>query len=158
SYTFSYDGAGRLSHQTNPDGGALAFTYDPAGFVSSVRSSRGDLQRFEYNGRGLPTRISYGDGTEDTFEYDPIGRTIAATNRSVRLEWEYAAAGQAIGRRQGDFELRAEADGLRQRVSWVSSDDFRLDIVPDASGRFEAIEFGGRRITLSSERTPNLVE
>ena len=156
-YRFAYDLAGRLSEQTNPDGTTLWFRHDPAGFVESVRTSNGDLQRFEYNGRGMPTKIVYADQTEDTFEYDPLGRTIAAANGSVRLEWEYDAAGQVCARRQGEFELRADADGDPGVLSWASSDGFRVGIVADPGGRLARIDFGGREIALTMERTPGVV-
>ncbi|MCC5832527.1 MAG: RHS repeat protein [Chlamydiales bacterium] len=73
---YSYDGLGRLSAISHPDGAVEQNEYDALGNVIKVVDQNGYETRKEYNFRGQPTSIYYPDGSEEYFSYNSDGGTL----------------------------------------------------------------------------------
>ncbi len=71
----SYDGAGRLTSMTDPNGVTHSWTYDARGrLLSETRA--GEVSGYTYNAAGLLTSMTQPDGTTRTYAYDAAHRLV----------------------------------------------------------------------------------
>jgi RHS repeat-associated protein len=87
--SYSYDGIGRLTSETNPESGTTTYSYDviPSGCYAAGTSSAGDL-----TGRQDPA------GDNDCFEYDVLHRVWSVGSRTGCKRFGYDN-GNVIGSR-----------------------------------------------------------
>ena len=118
--SFSYDGLGRLTRQTDPMGNEERYEYDansnivrtesrhqePDGTISSI------VKRFEFDARNRRTAVIDPDGSAVRFGYDAADRMVRQTDAFGRLKTVgYDAVGQRI-------EEVYDAGGLAVRHQW----------------------------------------
>jgi RHS repeat-associated protein len=101
--SYLYDGAGRVSRVTAPDGAWQSFTYDAAGVLAGTNNHRGESTSIVRDVAGAPvTRNVYssGGGLVQTgiTEFDSRGRVAAVVDsRNQRTRLVYAADGRLSG-------------------------------------------------------------
>ncbi|MFA3875126.1 hypothetical protein ABS735_15735 [Streptomyces sp. MMCC 100] len=95
--TFGYDGAGRLTEETNSSGLAMRYTYDTEGRVTSWTDRNATSYQYTYDERGrvvatggtgdfLASVLAYDSGTRTTRVTDSLGHMrIYEHNEALRL-------------------------------------------------------------------------
>jgi len=71
---YAYDGGGRLSVLTYPDGRQVEYRYDAAGRLSEVKDWAGRLTRYRYDENGRLIRTERPNRTVEVRDYDAAGR------------------------------------------------------------------------------------
>ena len=88
--TFSYDGYGRLSSETTPEGGTVNYSYTANDQVWQVSNQRNITVAHTYNTRGLVTNISYSDATPQVvYNYDAYGARSSVTDGEGQTSYVY---------------------------------------------------------------------
>lgn len=88
--TFSYDGYGRMTSETTPEGGTVTYTYTANDQVWQVTNQRPVTTIHTYNSRGLLTNVSYSDSTPAvTYSYDAYGARTTMTDGEGATNYTY---------------------------------------------------------------------
>ncbi len=89
---FIYDGLGRLTGQTTPEGGTVNFTYTDFSAVATRTDARGVITSYAYDGLNRLTQVSYNVGASGvpatpgvTFSYDAGGAAANALGRLTSM-------------------------------------------------------------------------
>jgi RHS repeat-associated protein len=85
TWTYAYDGAGRMTSSTAPSTTVTTYGYDGAGNRTSLKVGAGSPVTTSFDGAGLPTSSS--DGT--AFTHDAVG-DLTAIDRSGTNDWYFA--------------------------------------------------------------------
>lgn len=93
-YTWSrtYDAAGNLLSDLNPDGEGETFTYTPAGDILTLDSATTGTYTLETNARSLPTAVIDPEERKTTLEYDRQYRltgVVDAMGHAQRLQYNH---------------------------------------------------------------------
>jgi len=90
--TFAYDGYGRMTTETTPEGGTVTYTYTANDQVWQVTNQRPVTTIYAYNTRGLLTNVSYSDSTPAvTYSYDAYGARTTMTDGEGQTNYTYNA-------------------------------------------------------------------
>ncbi|MDX2040328.1 MAG: RHS repeat-associated core domain-containing protein [Acidobacteriota bacterium] len=90
--TFAYDGYGRMTSETTPEGGTVTYTYTANDQVWQVTNQRPVTTIHTYNSRGLLTNVSYSDSTPAvTYSYDAYGARTTVTDGEGATNYSYNA-------------------------------------------------------------------
>ena len=121
---YGYDGEGRLTGVTNPDGTTMAYTYDalgrktsvtvPSGETTydydqfnrliSVKDPDGNETRYTYDSRGNKSSVIYPNGVITVYGYDNLNRLTYVEHRTL------------TGTILGPYTYTLNAKGQRTRV------------------------------------------
>jgi RHS repeat-associated protein len=78
--TRTFDGADRVSTETDALGGVTSYTYDPAGNVLSASDPENHTLRYQYDALNRRTAVTNGNGLTVSTAYDLAGHPISVTN------------------------------------------------------------------------------
>ena len=89
--TFSYDGYGRLTSETTPEGGTVTYTYTANDQVATKTDARGVVVTNQYDKRNLVTQTSYSGNTAPTvtYSYDAYGARQTMTDGEGQTTYAY---------------------------------------------------------------------
>lgn len=110
SWTRSYDAAGNLLTNVNPDGEDETFTYTPAGDILTLDSATTGTYRLETNARSLPTAVIDPSEQKTTLEYDREYRltgVVDAMGHAQRLQYNHQDQPSKVTDGEGN-EIRLE--------------------------------------------------
>jgi len=150
----SYDAAGRITRETDPNGVATDLTYTPRGWLAS-RTVGGATTTFTYTLYGAVASVTDPDGIATTYTYDAAHRLIDIIDaEGNRLHYTLDVAGNKIAEQVYDVgatvrrsltrtynslgELTSAVDGLNQTVfsaNYSDSYDDDGNLVHSADGR-----------------------
>ena len=117
---YSYDGAGRLTQVTYPDGTHENLGYDPAGRVDFYSLPDNTNNHPSYDGAGNETQLQLASGGEQTWSYDAAGRL---TGTSLQLAGSTAFSQTATLDNAGERIALSDSWGqtqLRLRPGWAA--------------------------------------
>ena len=75
---FTYDGAGRLTSETDGFGQRLEYAYDDAGRLASITYPEGEVATYSYDEAGNLASVSAPEGTY-AYTYDEVNQPVALT-------------------------------------------------------------------------------
>lgn len=97
TWRYTYDGAGRLTSTTEPDGSISRAEYDALGNVTATIDKLGRRTTFTCDELGRQTRIDYPDKTFEQRAYDAEGRLTASMDHGGRATTHrYDAVGRLV--------------------------------------------------------------
>ena len=80
-WSLAYDGLGRLTSVTNPNGAAaMSYTYDAFDRIATATDSEGYTLKYAYDAADRVTQITYPDGTTRSYTYNNLD-LVSATDR-----------------------------------------------------------------------------
>lgn len=162
---WSFDGVGRSTSRTLPDGQTeafeyglngqmtahttfggqrITFSYDSAGrqtsrIVAATAATPARAAQFTYNADGQrATQIESGDATVQgatTYDYDARGRLIALQTPQGDLAWTYDPAGRISERSTAEGTTGYSYDGDGRLTTLTAPDGKTTSYVYDAAGR-----------------------
>ena len=99
--SYLYDSASRRTRTTWADGFYVSYDYDTLGRVTAIRengaaSGVGVLASYSYDSLGRRTGVAYGNGTSRSYAYDPVSRL-----EGLKTDLASTAADQLTGRVAG---------------------------------------------------------
>jgi len=126
--TFAYDGYGRMTSETTPEGGTVTYTYTANDQVWQVTNQRPVTTTHTYNTRGLLTNVSYSDGTSAvTYSYDAYGARTTMTDGEGQTNYTYNAY------RQLQNEVRT--------FSGISSNSYTLNYAYNQGDQVKSVNY-----------------
>ncbi len=147
---FAYDGSGRLSAISYPDGSAQTSAIDRNADGSSrvvVTTRSGQEIRYLYDARGLLTSKLFPDGNESRFTYDRFGRLTVAENASGAIAIAYDTKSHVrTVTYPGNRVVSYTYDGAGRRKSLTDPDGRIVRYKYDSSGRLAALTDESNRV------------
>jgi RHS repeat-associated protein len=148
SYTFEYDGAGRLIGETGFDGRKQGFEYDLCGRCIARVNGIGETIRFERDGAGRLIAMTLPDGTSAAFEYDVCGNLTSAVNGDGLVRFERDPLGRVVREVQGEDYVESHLNPAGHRIRMITSLGSQVDYSVDANGRVTRLMAEGEDGTL----------
>jgi RHS repeat-associated protein len=143
---YSYDGAGRLTQVTYPDGTHERLGYDPAGRVNFYSLPDNTNNHPGYDGAGNETQLQLGSGGEQTWSYDAAGRLTGTT---LQLGGSTAFSQTATLDNAGERIALSDSWG---QTSYGYDQDGRLTSAgyPDGSSEADQYDAAGNRTVITA--------
>jgi RHS repeat-associated protein len=142
-----YDGAGRVTQFTDPNGLRTSYEYDARGrvrFVTQTASGGMRVTEYRYTAAGDVAFVALPDGRTLTFEYDAARLLRAVTdNLGNRVAYDY----DTRGNRTTDYTYDASGSLVRQ-----------IDLAYDIRNRVSQINAGGSITKQVSDAVGNLTK
>ncbi len=142
SWTYGYDGSGRLASVTDPLQRVSGFDYDSAGRIVTQRLPDGRALHYTYDAKGNLTSVAPPGRTAHVFEYSSVGLAERYTPP--------AAAGS------GAMLYRYNLD--RDLVQVIRPDSQVLDLDYDGGGRLSTITMPGRQLQYGYDPATGLLQ
>lgn len=146
-HRFEYDGKGRRTKWTKPDGSIVQFEYDAYDRVSQVTDVLGMKTQIARNSRGLVTSIKRTNGTTQQLQYDKYGRVVNSIDGVGRTtNFTYDDLGRVVKLKSPtglvtDFDYAELPQGcsscsLSNNASTITASDGRtIKFLYDSEGR-----------------------
>lgn len=155
----AYDGAGRVTTQSDASGLATSFEYHPRGWLAATRvHGIGGLPdrvtRTEYWPTGLAKRVTQPDGSYTSYTYDAAQRLVGiADNAGNTIEYILDAAGNRIAENIRDaagtltHTQSRVYNTLGKLVTRADASDNPTDFTYDSSGNSTSVTDALGRVT-----------
>src|SRR5690606_15759229 len=121
TWTRTFDAAGNLLSERDPDNRGTTYTYTPGGHLASVTEANNSTTGLTTNSRGLPLTLTDANEHTTTLEYDKANRLTAVTDaRGNTYRMTYDARGRLSTTVDGEnHTTRFEyADNLLKKVQY----------------------------------------
>lgn len=137
----SYDAAGQLVSQTDPNGNITEYTYNSLGKVTSITNAEGGVKEFEYNKNLMMTRVTDEAGNATFYSYDVLDRiTQVVDSENIVRSFSYDKEGNLI----------SSTDGMGKATTFEHDKNYNTIRITDPAGNSIQRTFDARGF-ISSE-------
>ena len=101
--SYAYDGQGRQTGRTDPDGRTTTSTYDNAGLLVGTTNPDGSTTTLSHDAAGELTSVTYSTSgmAPVSYAYDPDGQRISMTDGTGTTSWTYDVFGDIVSKTTG---------------------------------------------------------
>lgn len=140
STSYVYDGAGRVTSVTYPDGGQMTTTYDGQGRPLTTTDPEGGTTAYTYDGSGRLLTQTDPDGSTTTYTYDSSGRLDTMTDALGNVTtYSWSVAGDLVGITRPGGSASTSTYGALARLTGTTD--------PTVVGHTMGYDANGRRTT-----------
>ena len=95
---YVYDNAGNKTHElVNGNPVPIRYTYDKNGNLTNITDRNDNITKYTYNEMNLKTKEEFPDSSNRTIEYDKLGRIVSETDgENNKRQYEYDMLGRII--------------------------------------------------------------
>lgn len=95
---YVYDNAGNKTHElVNGNPVPIRYTYDKNGNLKTITDRNDNITKYTYNEMNLKTKEEFPDSSNKTIEYDKLGRIVSETDgENNKRQYEYDMLGRII--------------------------------------------------------------
>ncbi len=142
TWRYDYDAAGRLTAETDFNGGVTRYAYDPAGQLTRRVNAAGQEVTCAYDELGRLVRRVAG-GVASAFGYDAADRLVRASNPDAEVRLTRDALGRVTAETCNDRTVLSSYDLSGRRTRRVTPGGAQERWKYDGAGRPVLLEAGG---------------
>lgn len=150
--SFTYDDAGNISSETDPEGHVTRYTYDSQGNTLTRTDPRSKLSVNTYDAAGRLLTETNPLGHVTRYAYDKVGNKLSATDHKSKItRFDYDARDNLITLTDPAGQTRRTAYNHNSQITQTSDEDGKtVNFAYDITGRLNKITDGNDNLTTQS--------